>query len=465
MDDALAVEHLRALIRIPTVSRADESQVDAESFTRFRAELARLYPRVHALGPELVAGGSLLFRWPGRDPQAGEPAVLMAHYDVVPADVVPADAGPGGVGWTYPPFAAELVGDGAEQRVWGRGAIDDKGMLCAILEAVDDALAAGVRPERDVYLSLGHNEETQGAGAAAIVDLLKSRGVRAGLVIDEGGAIVEGLLPGVVGPIAMIGLSEKGVAGVELIAEKRGGHAATPAPNGATAVLARAILRLEAHPARVSLPEPSIAYEPRAPREAAGTLLSQLSPQERAAVVLKDVFDFSLDEIAGTLATTPNAIKAALHRGRGKLLEPEVDAAPVAPAVLDAFCAAFNARDLDQMTALLLDTSIVELPGLVIEVGPAAAKAGIFTGTLFGCPAGPHAELPRARCEVRAHRGEAIFLWWLDDRVDTIVRVAVDGERIARLTSYYHAPEVIAEVCRELALPFTTHGYHYWSAS
>jgi len=255
MDDALAVERLRALIRIPTVSRADESQVDAEVFARFRAELARLYPRVHALGPELVAGGSLLFRWPGRDPQGGEPAVLMAHYDVVPADDGPA----GGVGWTHPAFASELVGDGAEQRIWGRGAIDDKGMLCAILEAVEDALAAGVRPARDVYLSLGHNEETQGAGAAAIVDLLDSRGVRAGLVIDEGGAIVEGLLPGVVGPIAMIGLSEKGVAGVELIVEKRGGHAATPAPNGATAVLARAILRLEAHPSRVSLPEPSIA--------------------------------------------------------------------------------------------------------------------------------------------------------------------------------------------------------------
>jgi len=214
-----------------------------------------------------------------------------------------------------------------------------------------------------------------------------------------------------------------------------------------------------------AIPEQSFPYEPRAPREAAGTLLAQLSPQERAAVVLKDVFDFSLDEIAGTLATTSNAIKAALHRGRGKLIDPAEDAEPVAPAVLDAFCAAFNARDLDQMTALLLDTSIVELPGLVVEVGPAAAKAGIFTGTLYGCPAGPRAELPRARCEVRAHRGESILLWWLDDKIDTIVRAAVDGDRIARLTSYYHAPEVLAEVCRELALPYSTHGYHYWSAS
>ena len=252
MDAALAVEHLRALIRIRTVSRADETQVDSTAFARFRDELARLYPRVHSLEHELVGGGSLLFRWPGRDSGDGGlgPAVLMAHYDVVAADEP---------GWTHPAFGGDLVGDGAEQRVWGRGAIDDKGMLCSILEATEAALAEGVTPSRDVYLSFGHNEETQGSGAAAIVSLLESRGVRAGLVIDEGGAIVEGLLPGVEGPIAMIGLSEKGIAGVELIAEKQGGHAATPAPNGATVLLARAILALETHPSRARLSEPSIA--------------------------------------------------------------------------------------------------------------------------------------------------------------------------------------------------------------
>ena len=86
-----------------------------------------------------------------------------------------------------------------------------------------------------------------------------------------------------------------------------------------------------------------------ASREAAGTLLVQLAPQERAAVVLKDVFDFSLEEIADALSTTAGAVKAALHRGRGKLVEPQsrTSRAP-APGVLDAFCAAFNARDLQR---------------------------------------------------------------------------------------------------------------------
>jgi len=143
-DDAAAqasVERLRALIRIPTVSRTAPETADETQFEAFRTLLASLYPLTHdRLELEVVGGGSLLFRWPGRGP--GAPSVLMAHYDVVPADEP---------GWTHDAFGAELVGDGDEQRVWGRGAIDDKGMLCAILEAVDDALAAGKIPALDIY--------------------------------------------------------------------------------------------------------------------------------------------------------------------------------------------------------------------------------------------------------------------------------------------------------------------------
>lgn len=205
-------------------------------------------------------------------------------------------------------------------------------------------------------------------------------------------------------------------------------------------------------------------FDPRDGREAAGTLLARLSPQERAAVVLKDVFELSLDEIATVLSTSPNAIKAALHRGRGKLVEPADDAPKaVTPAVLDAFCAAFNARDLDRLTSLLLDTAVVELPGLVMELGPEAARAGTFRGTLFGCPDEEHAALPNVRSEIRVHRGEPLLIWWCDDEVHTVVRAVVDGDRLARLTSYYHAPDVLSEVCRELALPYRTHGYRYWS--
>jgi RNA polymerase sigma-70 factor (ECF subfamily) len=208
--------------------------------------------------------------------------------------------------------------------------------------------------------------------------------------------------------------------------------------------------------------EPATApREPRATREAAGTLIAQLSPQERAAVVLKDAFDLSLDEIAEALTTTPGAVKAALHRGRAKLVPgaPE-DAAPVAPAVLDAFCQAFNAGDLDRLTALLLDTTTMEYPGVVVEYGARAVRDGSLTGTLRGCIDGTHPPPPVApRCEVRAHRGESILLWWQGDEVHAVVRVEVDGDRIARMRNYYNAPEVLAEVCRELQVPFRTHGY------
>src|SRR5262249_31781759 len=132
-------------------------------------------------------------------------------------------------------------------------------------------------------------------------------------------------------------------------------------------------------------PEGGAAHEPRAAREAAGTLIAALSPQERAAVVLKDVFDFSLEEIAEALSTTVGAVKAALHRGRGKLVEPETSLARTpAPAALDAFCEAFNARDMDRLTDLLLDMAEIEVVGVHAEYGPEAARKGVFQGMLYG---------------------------------------------------------------------------------
>jgi len=251
-DDAAAqasVERLRALIRIPTVSRTAPETADETQFEAFRALLASLYPLTHdRLELEVVGGGSLLFHWPGRGP--GAPSVLMAHYDVVPADEP---------GWTHDAFGAELVGHGDEQRVWGRGAIDDKGMLAVILEAVEAALTEGFQPAADVYLSFGHNEETAGDGAADVVELLRARRIHPALVIDEGGAVVTGVFPGVDAPIAVVGVTEKGIAGVELSVSKKGGHASTPVRGGATSRLARAILRLERRPARASIPAPTMA--------------------------------------------------------------------------------------------------------------------------------------------------------------------------------------------------------------
>lgn len=209
---------------------------------------------------------------------------------------------------------------------------------------------------------------------------------------------------------------------------------------------------------------------PRETREAAGTLLAQLAPQERAAVVLKDVFDFSIDDVAELLSTTPGAIKSALHRGRGKLAEPEEPAPnPVEKTVLDALCSAFNARDLDRVTALLLETAVVEYPGLVVEVGREAARNGTLRGALYGCddPAILAAAPPGhrllmttpPRCEVRSHRGEPVMLCWWLDTVRAIVRVEIDGDRIRHMRTYMHSPELLVEVGAELGVPIVTTGY------
>jgi len=243
MSNDAAVARFQTLLRIPTISRIDESEIDREQYERFISTLSQLYPFVHSrLERERVAGYSLLFKWPGR--ASSEPTVLMAHYDVIPAS----DGG-----WRHPPFAGELSGHGDDRLIWGRGTLDDKGALAAILEAVEHHLAAGVVPAHDVYLVFGHDEETASTGASAVVDLLESRGVRPALVLDEGGAIARDAFPGITAPIAFVGVGEKAPNTFRLIVDEPGGHASTPPRLTATVRLARAIMRLNERPFRASL--------------------------------------------------------------------------------------------------------------------------------------------------------------------------------------------------------------------
>ncbi len=240
------VERFRELLRIPTVSRVDPAEVETARFDEFHAALERLYPLTHArLEREVVSGHSRLYRWVGASPES--PLVLLAHQDVVPVEGQP---------WRHPPFDAVVEGEGAEKAVYARGAIDDKGALVAILEAVEEALADGLVPRTDVWLAFGHDEETRGTGAQAMAALLAERGVRPALVLDEGGAVVEGALPGVAAPTAMIGVAERGVASFDLVTREAGGHASTPPRLPATARLARAIDRLRRRPFPLRLSDP-----------------------------------------------------------------------------------------------------------------------------------------------------------------------------------------------------------------
>jgi RNA polymerase sigma-70 factor (ECF subfamily) len=244
-------------------------------------------------------------------------------------------------------------------------------------------------------------------------------------------------------------------------------------------------------PVDEELPDSAAASEPRDAREAAGTLLVRLSPQERAALVLKDVFDLTLDEIAEALSTTTGGVKAALHRGRGRLSEPEapdaraagsgaLDARAPRPGALDAFCDAFNARDIDRLTALLLDSAAVEVVGVTTRYGRKAARETVLPGILFGSARLAHADTRGGiearfiqgaqptppRCEVRMHRGEWLLLLWYahtdGEAVRAINRLEVDGDHVRRLQNYFFTPDFILEVCRELDVPFRSNGYRYW---
>lgn len=229
-------DRLASLIRHPTVS-SDGVPTDTAAFASFHATLRDLWPEVHEnLGREIVGGSSLLFTWSGSD-AARPPVILQAHMDVVPADT--ADS------WRHDPFAGAME----EGLVWGRGALDDKGSIAAILGAVTGLLAQEFRPRQTIYLAFGHDEEVGGTqGAAAIAALLKARGVRPAFVLDEGGLVAHGAIPGVDSPVAVIGTAEKGSMSVRLSAHASGGHSSIPPREMAVSTLAQAIGRLEVHP-------------------------------------------------------------------------------------------------------------------------------------------------------------------------------------------------------------------------
>jgi carboxypeptidase PM20D1 len=230
---------LSRAIQIPTVSREDPAPGDSVPFARFHAELEESFPRVHSsLTRETVGEGSLLYCWRGRQPEL-TPYLLMAHQDVVPVEPGTEER------WRQPPFAGAI----AEGYVWGRGALDDKGSLITILEAVETLLEAGFVPERTVYLAFGHDEELGGTeGAARIAEVLLSRGVELRYVLDEGGAIVERLVPGLDRPLAVIGIAEKGALDVELLVESEGGHSSVPPRETAVSILSEAVARVQSHP-------------------------------------------------------------------------------------------------------------------------------------------------------------------------------------------------------------------------
>jgi len=216
---------------------AEDVAASRAAFVAFREWITATYPQFSQTATrEIVGDYTLLFTWAGSDPSL-KPVLLMSHMDVVP--IAPGSEG----NWKHPPFAG-VIADGY---VWGRGTMDVKNGIVGMLEAAETLIASGFRPKRTILFSFGHDEEVGGAeGNAKVAVSLASRKTTLDFVVDEGGVITRGIVPGVSAPVALVGVAEKGYVTLELTAKADGGHSSLPPPVAETAIgrLAQAIGRI-----------------------------------------------------------------------------------------------------------------------------------------------------------------------------------------------------------------------------
>lgn len=241
-DKDKTIESLQALIRYKTVSYRDHTLEDDSEFEGLINELPKLYPNVFDKCEfKRLPDRALLFRWQGKT--TSKPTVLMAHYDVVPVNEEM---------WDKPAFEA-ILEDGV---VWGRGTLDTKVTLNGVLSAADHLIAQGFTPQDDIYFAFSGGEEINGDGAKNIVDYFEENGIELSLVVDEGGAVVENVFPGVKVPCGLIGIAEKGMVDVKYECKSSGGHASAPKPHTPVGVLARACTKIENNPFKCHITKP-----------------------------------------------------------------------------------------------------------------------------------------------------------------------------------------------------------------
>ena len=237
--DSLAINHLSSSIRIRSISYDDDSLTNYSSFDSLNTFLRSNYPLVFSkLNLQIINKHSLLFRWKGSDANK-KPVILYAHLDVVPADDVDSSQ------WQHPPFKGLMD----SEFIYGRGTVDDKGSVIAILESIEKLISENFIPSRDIYIALGHDEEAGGEqGAQKIAKELEKQGVKAEFLLDEGGLVAIDMVPFVKSPVALVFTSEKGYLTLELSVKSNGGHSSFPPIDPPIEILTAAIQKIHNHP-------------------------------------------------------------------------------------------------------------------------------------------------------------------------------------------------------------------------
>jgi carboxypeptidase PM20D1 len=293
VDKAKSLQRLSTAIQIRTISYDDPKQFNGQPFIELHQHLAQSFPLVHQQAEKTVINDySLVFKITGSD-SALKPILLMAHMDVVPVDGNTLDQ------WQHDPFSGKLV-DG---KVWGRGTMDDKGGLMAIMEAVEMQLSQQKQPKRTVYLAFGHDEEIGGKqGAAKVAEYFAQQQIQFEFVLDEGGAITEGLMQGVEQPVALIGVAEKGFANIHLTVDSEGGHSSQPPAQTAVGVISQAINKLQQNPYPAALTFTKMTFDAIGHKASFGSRLAMANLWLTSSVVKSTLM--AQPKLAASLHTT-----------------------------------------------------------------------------------------------------------------------------------------------------------------
>jgi carboxypeptidase PM20D1 len=247
----IALNNLSTALKIPTVSFEDPKKIQKENFLQFHAYLEKNFPLAHQVMERVpIEEYSLLYRWKGKNPEK-KPILFMAHMDVVPVQSGTEKE------WKFPPFAGKIE----EGFIWGRGTLDMKASLVAMMESIENLQKNGFAPEADLYLSFGHDEELGGgSGGKNIAQYLRDQKLNFEYILDEGYFITKGIVERLKDPVAMVGVAEKGCAIIQLTAHGKGGHGSMPSSDAAITILNGALHKLSHHPMPSKITPPVKAF-------------------------------------------------------------------------------------------------------------------------------------------------------------------------------------------------------------